>query len=238
MTKFKNLLPYLILTVYPRMPAKYIPVAETRRPSWKPSMYPESVVRANVGTVMMISTVSKITMIRATRRVLKPWSSMSQPLIISKLTILNIRASMKVLENIIDNMMIVLINPFIITILIDMIKNVQIYFQTQLSYLALLLLFFVAPLVVIYELLPFEVPNIQYAALGALFVFQYIFYNEKKFRKKIEPKVTKLLSRELGRIPAHKEINRRLHFVVICRGISVAIACISIFSLMVLYGQF
>ncbi len=117
-------------------------------------------------------------------------------------------------------------------------KHLTLFIKHQLSYLLFLLAVFVIPLFIFLEFSTYELPKVQYVFLSALFVSQYIFYNEKKYRKKIAERVTTILQRELMRVPSRKEVQTRSDLVIQYRGASIVISALAILFIMIYYGEF
>lgn len=119
-----------------------------------------------------------------------------------------------------------------------MIRNLSLYFKYQTGYLLLLVLLFALPLALFFQYSPYSLPMVQYIVLGCLIVFQYFFYNEHLFRTREESRVIKTLQIELKRTPSKREINKRLNFLVTCRGGSIILAGLSIFCVMVYFNKY
>ncbi len=112
------------------------------------------------------------------------------------------------------------------------------YFKHQLKYLAFLLGVFVLPLGLFLQFSPYKEPRATYVMLIVLIVSQYAYYNEKRFRNKIEKDVSHILKDELKRVPSRKEITERSTFVVKARGFSIIFSGILILTLMFFYQVF
>ncbi|MEC7276285.1 MAG: hypothetical protein VXV96_08185 [Bdellovibrionota bacterium] len=112
------------------------------------------------------------------------------------------------------------------------------YFKHQFKYLAFLLGVFVTPLALFLQFSPYKEPRATYVVLIVLVVSQYAYYNEKRFRNKIEKDVSHILKGELKRVPSRKEIAERSTFVVKAREFSIVLSGILILSLMFFYQVF
>jgi hypothetical protein len=117
-------------------------------------------------------------------------------------------------------------------------KSISLFFKHQISYLTFLFILFVAPLALFFEFSTYALPKVQYVFLIVLLVSQYLFYNEKSFRKKIEANVTLILKKELNRVPSRKEIHARSTIVIQYRGVCIIISAISILLLMIFHKEF
>tara|TARA_R110000868_G_scaffold258137_11_gene515441 strand:- start:367 stop:726 length:360 start_codon:yes stop_codon:yes gene_type:complete len=119
-----------------------------------------------------------------------------------------------------------------------MTKLVVLYFKHQKTYLLFLIVVFALPLGLFLQFSTYVLPKVQYVVLGALFASQYIFYREKDFHKKIEKDVTRVLKKELGRVPSRKEIHARSLQIVYFRGVSIVITALCILALMLYFQEF
>jgi len=119
-----------------------------------------------------------------------------------------------------------------------MITSLTLYIKNQMGYLLLLHLIFVIPLALFFQFSKYSLPKIQYFDLAFLLIYQYAFYNEKKYRRKIEPGVLSQLNKELKRTPSNEEINERLSFNVVSRGFTLVTAIVGILFIMVIYRKF
>jgi hypothetical protein len=117
-------------------------------------------------------------------------------------------------------------------------NSVVLYIKHQKFYFIFLMGLFVLPLGLFLQFSTYQLPKVQYVFLATLFVSQYVFYNEKKYRRKIEESVTGILKKELGRIPSRKEIYARSNQVIYYRGLSIVFSALSILFLMVYFKQF
>jgi hypothetical protein len=117
-------------------------------------------------------------------------------------------------------------------------RSIILYIKHQKFYLLFLMNLFVLPLGLFLQFSTYELPKVQYVFLAALLVSQYVFYREKDFRRKVEDSITRVLNKELGRVPSRKEIHTRTSQVIHYRGLSIVISVLSILILMVYYGEF
>lgn len=119
-----------------------------------------------------------------------------------------------------------------------MFKTLLTFFKNQFGYIGLLFSLYVIPLALFFEFSPYPVPYIQYAVLGIIVLFHYVYFNERNFRHKIEPRISKQLQSELKRVPAGKEVIQRVNSVVQGRGISIVLTLLGIFCVMVYFKKF
>jgi uncharacterized membrane protein len=112
------------------------------------------------------------------------------------------------------------------------------FLKNQIGYIGLLFLLYVIPLALFFEYSPYPVPFIQYAVLGVIILFHYVYFNERSFRLKMEFRISKQLLSELKRVPSGKEKLLRANLVVQGRGISVLLALIGVFVVMVYFKKF
>ncbi len=117
-------------------------------------------------------------------------------------------------------------------------KKIALYFKLQFTSLLFMLALFVVPLIIFYLFSPYPLTFIHLVFLGALIVSQYVFVNEKKYRHKNEKKCIEVLSRELGRVPGHKEINERLIKMFQYHGVSIIISGLSIMIIPIFLDRF
>ena len=117
-------------------------------------------------------------------------------------------------------------------------KSLNIYLRHQLGYLIFLLSIFVLPLGLFFQFSTYELPKVQYVFIISLFASQYVFYNEKNFRKKISAKVAESLQKEMNRVPSGKDIILRSDKVVYYRGVSIILSGLGILVLMVIFKEF
>lgn len=117
-------------------------------------------------------------------------------------------------------------------------KSFFIYIKNQIGYLSLLFFLFVIPLAMFFQFSTYPLPKVQYVVLGFLLVFQYAFYNEKKYRRKIRPKIIRQLQKERKRTPSNMEINNRTNLAVDCRDVTIILAVLAIILLMIYFKQF
>lgn len=116
--------------------------------------------------------------------------------------------------------------------------NFLIYIKSELAYLALLFIFFVLPLGLFFQFSSYPLPKIQYVVLGVLLLSQYFFYSEKAYRRRTECKASLQLRKEMGKMPSIKITNARVNLLIVCRGVSICTAALSVLTLMVIYRQF
>lgn len=117
-------------------------------------------------------------------------------------------------------------------------KNISLYIKLQFFSLLFMLALFVVPLALFYLFSPYPLPYIHFVFLGALIVSQYVFVNEKKYRHKNEKRCVDILSKELGRVPGHKEINERLIKMFQYHGISIIISGLLILIIPIFLDRF
>lgn len=97
---------------------------------------------------------------------------------------------------------------------------------------------FVLPLGIFFAFSVYPLPKVQYVVLSLLVLFQYIYFNEKKVRQRIWPKITKKLKKELNRVPSNKEINARVNFIIDTQIWTVIMTGIGILFLMIFFQKF
>lgn len=119
-----------------------------------------------------------------------------------------------------------------------MINPVHVFFKHQYRYLLLLFSLFSLPLGLFLQFSPYQLPKVQYVALGALYVSQFIFFKEKDFHQKINKKITKYLQGKLGRVPSQKEVHSYCMMVSRHRGISILVTTLEIIALMIYFQEF
>ncbi len=112
------------------------------------------------------------------------------------------------------------------------------FFKHLGGYLAFLVSLFVLPLALFLQFSPYKEPRITYVFLICLFASQYAYYQEKKYRKKIENSVRDVLKQEFDRLPSRKEIIQRSDRIVQGRGICIIITALLIIGLMIVYKAF
>ena len=78
---------------------------------------------------------------------------------------------------------------------------------------------------------------IEYTFLGILILSQFAFFNETKFKKRIEELVKGSLAKELKKIPSKSLIIKRQGEVVTLRGSSIAITVMFIISIIIYYQK-
>lgn len=117
-------------------------------------------------------------------------------------------------------------------------KSIAQYIKHQKAYILFLMGIFVLPLGLFLQFSPYQLPKIQYVVLATLIASQYFFYREKDFRRRIEGEVTRMLKKELGRIPSRKEIHARSSLVIQYRGFSIVVGVLSILAMMVYFKEF
>jgi len=109
-------------------------------------------------------------------------------------------------------------------------KTMSIFFKHQKGYLVFLFIFFVLPVGLFVQFSPYKIPQIHYVFLVLLIVSQYYYYHEKKFHRKIKKNVTKVLTKELGRVPSNLGIQERLGHVSVHRNLCILIAILGIIA--------
>lgn len=119
-----------------------------------------------------------------------------------------------------------------------MLKKFHLFIKYQSVYLAQLLIFLVLPLAAFFEFSIYPLPKIQYFVLGYLILFQYAFYNEKKYLRKITPKVTGHLQKELKRTPSLTEINSLARIIAETRQVTIIIVVLMMITVMIYYKEF
>ena len=114
-------------------------------------------------------------------------------------------------------------------------RSLILYIKSQMKNLVALLLIFVLPFLLFLKLSPYEIPMLQYYILGSLIVYQYVLFDEKSYKHKLERIGHDQLKRELGRIPSKSEIVERVNSLVGLRHVSILITILTILSVMVFY---
>jgi len=114
----------------------------------------------------------------------------------------------------------------------------KLYIYHQKNYALFLLVVFLIPLALFFQFSPYDLPKVQYVVLAVLFFSQYMTFNEKSFHKRIEKRVSKSLSSELGRTPSRNEIAERSRLIVYFRGITISACFLFIMFLMFYFKKF
>lgn len=119
-----------------------------------------------------------------------------------------------------------------------MFEKVSIYLRNQSGYFLFLFFLFVVPLALFFQFSTYPLPKVQYVFIGAMVASQYIFYREKDYLRKVEPKAIKQLQKELSRVPSSKEVNLRLIAIAHGRSLSIGLNAFLILLVMFWYKQF
>lgn len=114
----------------------------------------------------------------------------------------------------------------------------SIFIRHQKSYVFFLLGLFVLPLALVFQFSPYPVHKIQYVFLTTLLVTQLYFFNDKEFHRKIKSDVTSSLEKEFKNVPSAKEIRARSILIEKQRNLCIAMTCVCIFVLMLIFQEF
>jgi hypothetical protein len=112
------------------------------------------------------------------------------------------------------------------------------FIRNQLLYIITLYGLFVLPLWLLFEFSPYPLPKVQYFVIGIIYLSNYVFFKESRYRAKIEKKVESQLKNELNRTPSKNEIIIRINTIVSHRFYSLLCAVFGVLTLMIIYGEF
>ena len=111
------------------------------------------------------------------------------------------------------------------------------YLKDQATYFALLIILFVFPLWLFFHFSPYKEPKITFVFIFAALISQLWYFKEKEYRNKIEPKVKKVLHKELKKVPSKQQILDRSGFIIKGRFLCLAIIIVIMLTLMIIYSS-
>lgn len=87
------------------------------------------------------------------------------------------------------------------------------YWREQTKHLLFLVGIYILPLLLFLKFSPYQAPYVQYVVLAVLVTSEYVFFNEKNFRKRFEKRAQARLTSERGRPASKNDVSRRLELM-------------------------
>lgn len=120
---------------------------------------------------------------------------------------------------------------------IRIMNKIRLFLRYELVYLLGLLVLIPVPLGFFFHFSEFKAPGLSYVLIGIIFLFQYLFYDQRAREKKLHDQVKRSLEKSLGKLPPHKLIHSHLITISSFRIISVIFVSMVILFISAFYKR-